>query len=646
VLDTIAFRLSRGDRVVHAEPKALDVLLYLIERPGQLVSKDELKASVWLDTAVTDGALTRVIAQLRHALDVPDQQLPFIETVPTRGYRFVASVESAGCDRPVPIETVPERGRRTRAVVVASFAVSIALVAMFALSRRHDTAGGALGAHVSPAPAIRTIAVLPFKNLSPDLAQGYVAQGIAQTLSDTLSRFRVLDVVSTTSSFSYGSDPPPSIRIANELGADALIEGSVLRNDARLQVTIALVDGRSGRRLWTSTYDGDVADVLKVCEEIALQSASAIKVATDAVSFIRASSEPVDREAYDAYLRAMFSMGDGWMAGGCRKAEVFLNDAITHAPTFAPAYAALAWCYEWPDKTGRTIEEIGPKATAAVERALELDDRLAIGHTVAGTVAWFARYDPVTAERELRRGLDLDRNSALVLMPAATFFLWHGDEGTGMPLLDRVLALDPLSSDRHVAAAYALLRIGRYDEAKDNLHRALQLDPHNATARFWLAEIAAYEGQHEAAVSEYLKWIDMVVRPDRVDAVHYALADAFAQSGWTAFWTLELDFAEKEARHPATVWIEPYHRYAGSWYMARRHARLGHLDRAISELERSYRERSHLIVTMKLEPLFAPLRNDARFRDLLHKTSAPEDAGVTFPLSRSSMDVPSRRRYP
>jgi Tfp pilus assembly protein PilF len=364
--------------------------------------------------------------------------------------------------------------------------------------------------------------------------------------------------------------------------------------------------------------------MLALYDEIASKVASEIKLVIDSSTRSRSErSQQVDAGAYDEYLRGMFFLGNRWMAGGCRNAERSLLDAAHRDPDFAPTYAALAWCYAYPDRLGREVADVGPKAKAAVARALSLDDRQALAHAVAGTIKWRVDYDVPGGELELRRGLELDPNSALVLLPMAEFFLWRGKAEQAYPLLDRALALDPFSTDRNVQVGFALLVAGRYQAAIADFRRALEIDPHYMTAQLWLAEAYSYLDDRDTAVGEYLNWLDETLRPERASAARATLQLAYRGGGWSNFWRGELELAEAEVGHPGSVWIQPYTRYTGPWFMARRYARLGEWDRALDALDAAYTARHHLMATLTLEPLFTALRPTARFRELQRKTASP-----------------------
>lgn len=645
VFDPTAFRVTRGDVPVHLEPKAVDVLRYLIDRPGLLVSKHELIHAIWKDTAVGDNALTRLVAQLRKALEDPADRPRYIETVPTRGYRFIA--------HPVPTRPGPTREETLASAIsprrtafrglmptVAVLIVAGSVAAFVALTQRRATVDPPLAGAPPAAHRARIAAVLPFKNLSGDPEQGYVADGVTQAVTDTLSQLDALTVISTTSSRKYRDTTLASTAIAAELGVDALFEGAVIRSGNRLRVSVAMVDGPSGQRLWTRSYERDMVDVLAIYDDIA----SSLAADTTLIVGGRGTTHPgrarpVDPVAYDDYLRGMYFLGNRWLAGGCGHAEPLLLRTVGRDPEFAPAYAALAWCYAYPDRLGRDIADVGPKARAAVARSLALDDQLSLAHAVAGTIAWRVDYDLAGAERELRRAFELDPTASLVLVPVAEFDLWCGDGGRGLALLDRALALDPFSPDRHTQVAFSLIMVGRYEAATAVLHRSLELDPHYLVAQMWLAEAHGYLGQRDTAVAEYLKWLDGALRPKHAAKARTVLQQAYSTGGWAAFWSAELHFAEEENSDQGTVWVQPYTRFAGPWFMARRYARLGEWDRALDALDRAYAARHHLMATLPLDPLFVPLHSRERFRELLRKTGArlqqppPESARTASPTT-------------
>lgn len=649
-LDVRACRLTRGGQPVKLEPKAFDVLLCLLRRGGDIASRRDLVAEAWGGIAITDNAVARVIAHLRRALDDHPDRPRFVETIPTRGYRFIGQIEveadapgtpswasergTAGPGADFSQGSAPSRkGAPKRSFLLAAVALATAAIALVAWTfgfRTQDRGSQAQPRSVAFS-AIRTLAVLPLRNLTGDASQDYIADGVTQGLSDRFSELGLFGVIATTSSAHFRNTDLPATRVAKELGADALIEGTVIRSGDRVRVSVSLVDGGSGQRVWSGRSERPFGDVMALYDEVAATVAGEAKLAVDAVNATRRSGRSVDPEAYDAYLRAMNALGNRWMAGGCREAEPRLLDVVERDRSFAPALAALAWCYAYPDRLGRDASEVVPKAKAAVSRALALDDRLALAHVVDGTIKWRMEYDVAAGEAALGRALERDPSSGLVLMPSAEILLWRGQIERGLALLDRAARLDPLSPDRNLQVGFSLLMIGRYAAAIERFEHALVLDPQSLTARYWLAEAMGYVGRHDRAVAEYLSWLDGALHPGQARAVRRRLEDAYARGGWSAFWREELAVALEEVAQPGAFWApRGQERYTGPYHIARRQARLGRQEEALDALERAYESRSHLIAVAGLDPLFEPLRPTARFQALLEKTGA-RPAGPSGP---------------
>ena len=633
--DGRSFRLTRDGVEVKLEPRALDALVCMLQRPGELVSRQRLIAEAWSGVAVTDNAVTRAVAGLRRALGDDAEHPLFIETVPTRGYRFIGCLEEEaptdGSGRPGPPkgprpEVRPPRlaARLSVTTWLALSAVALGITSAVVLATRsaHWSHSAASEPQATRASSLRTLAILPLRNLTGDSSQDYVADGMTQALADRFSVFGSLSVVSVTSSSRYRHSELPATRISQELGADALVEGAVARSGDRVRVSVGLVDAASGRRLWSRSFDSGLADVLALYDEIAVSAAGEAKLLVEAVNAGRRSRRPVDPQAYDDYLRAMAALGNRWMAGGCQDAERWLLSTIERDPGFAPAHAALAWCYTYPDRIGRDISEIGPRARKEVAAALALDDQLALAHAVAGSIKWRIEYDVAGGESELRRALELDSSSGLVLIPSAEILLWRGHVEQGLPLLERATRLDPFSPDRNVQVGFDLYTVGRYEAACERLRRALELDPGYLIARYYLSEIHAVTGRHDEAVAERLAWLDGSLRPDRAAAARRRLAQARLDGGLDGFWREDLALAEEEHARPGTVWRPSNPRLTGSWHMALRYARLGERERAIDALEEAYRGRHHMMATLPVQPLFTMLRSNDRFKTLLRTTAA------------------------
>lgn len=466
---------------------------------------------------------------------------------------------------------------------------------------------------------IRSLAVLPLRNVSGDPAQDWFADGMTEALSGTLSRIGALTVVSSTSTIRYKSGAKSVTEIAKELGGvDVLLEGSISRSDRQVRVTIAAVDARTDRRVWTGTYERELAEVLALYSEIALTAAREMSVALTPLELARlASARTVKPEAYEAYLRGSYLM-TRWHEGGCYEARRYFRSAIDIDAGFTPPYGTLAFCLFWPVRANHTAAERA-HVKAAATRALEVDQTLPMGHVAAAFVKMRFDYNWVGAEAAYRRALELDPGSAAAHVYYAELLDVVGRDEEAIAAMRHALRLDPFWLDHNVAFGYLLVRLGQYDAAIEQFRKTLELDTNYVTAWFWLAEAHAYKGEQDAAAKAWLEYLSRVVLASRVADLRTMLESAYARSGWSGFWRSEMAFAEEEYRRPGTVWKESFARHSGAFLKARRYARVGHWDRALAALEEAYEERHFLLPFVQREPLFEPLRQERRYQDLIRR---------------------------
>lgn len=327
-----------------------------------------------------------------------------------------------------------------------------------------------------------------------------------------------------------------------------------------------------------------------------------------------ASARHVDPRAYNEYLQGLYYRRQ-WLADGCLQAETHLLRAIAIDPGFADAFAQLGFCYAVPDRMRRPGSETAPKARAAIARALALDDRSTLAHAMLSRVKLTYDYDWAAAEQECQRVARLTPDAQADINCGELLYLTdRADEG--LALIREGHRLDPLNMDEQIAYAFALRNVRRFEDALAQLRQAIERDPTWSSARFWLAYTFADEGRRDEAVAEYQRFLAQVVVRDRVADVTAALASIYGTRGWEGFWTTEARFAEEDLRNPGTVWRASNSYYSGPFSMARRYARLGDRQRALSWLERAYEYRHHLMVFLDCEPSFDDLRGDARFEDL------------------------------
>jgi len=616
-LDLRTGELRKSGLRVSLQDQPLQVLTMLLERRGELVTRDELRRRLWpADTFVDfEQGLNAAVKRLRYVLGDSADVPRFIETLPRRGYRFAAPVEDLPKGGGASLEGLPGHGaaRRRRLVALALSAAGMIVLTMAAWVARRAAA------KTVHRPRITSLAVLPLRNLTGDAAQEYFADGLTDALSATFSQFAGLTVISSTSARRYRETSKPAPQIAEELGVDALLEGSVLRNGDRVRINAALVDGSSGRRLWAQTYDRRLTDVLALYGDIAGTAAREMSIVlTDAQRVRIARTGTVDMEAYDQYLRATYFMNRS-TAEGCPKAEPHFLKAIELDPGFAQPQAELVWCYVFPDRMQRPIAELEPKAREMSDRALALDPELASAHIGMGLIRQFIDYDWSAAEHAFRRALELDPGSAIAHSVYGDLLYMRGRGGESIAMLKRGVQLDPFSPDRRIGLAYGLMNVRRYDEAIEELRSLLELDPGIAAAKYYLSLTLSLKGERGPAVSAYLDWIDLTVRPERAPQARAELESAYARSGWQAFWQRELTLSEEGVAHPGAVWKPQYARYAGPVFMALRYARVGHRDAALTLLESACEARQHLVLSLNSNPSWDEIRNEPRFQALLRR---------------------------
>ena len=437
-------RLRRGERDVHLEPRAFDTLAYLAERPGQVVTKRELIEALWPGLAVTDNALTRCIAEVRKALDDDARQPRYIQTVPRSGYRFVArplpeaAVNDDGA-RAAAARPAARRARRVRYLLGALFLALLAAIALLRPDRPHED-------FERPARALppRTIAVLPFVDLSADPVNRHLGDGLAENLLDLLASIPDLKVVARTSSFAFRGTDVDARAVGESLGVAWLLEGSVQRDENRLRVTVQLIDARTGYHAWSQRYDRDLADIFALQDEIATSTAARIGASIDSTQL--ASTVPSDNlDAYWHYLvgrEHMRARGPDWRGHAAAAFEA----AIAADEKFAAAHAGLATVLAIEGRFSHAHQEaLLRRAETAATRALALQPGLAMAHAATGLILDFRGVSAAKVERHYRRALEIEPNLIEARNWLMAFMSKHGRYAESRAQLDLALAMDPVN---------------------------------------------------------------------------------------------------------------------------------------------------------------------------------------------------------
>jgi TolB-like protein/Tfp pilus assembly protein PilF len=581
-LDTAERLLLRDGKPVQLTPKAYEMLLALVERSGHIIEKDELLKEVWPDQFVEEGNLTQHVFALRKALGESVGGTQYIETVPRRGYRFIADVRMGDAE-------VVERHARTRVVI-----------------EREDVA----------AKAIDSLAVLPLVNASADPNLEYLSDGITESIINSLSQLPSLKVSARNTMFRYKGREVDAQEVGRELKVGAVLTGRVLQFSDRLIIRAELVDATDGWQLWGAQYDREPSDILVMQEEIAREITEKLQLRLTGEERKRlAKRYTQDAEAYRLYLKGRFHLNKR-TEGGLKKGIELFRQAIEIDPCYAAAYAGLADCYTLLGSAGYSApppSEAMPRAKAAAMKALEIDDTLAEAHTSLAFVKFRLDWDWAGAELEFGRALELNPNYAAAHHWYAVYLSAMGRHEEALPEIERALELDPLSLIISSAAGRLLQFAGRYDEAVGQCRKALEMDPNYGEARLNLGLAYEQMGRPEEAIAELQTAIDLSRNRALIMAV---LGHAYAKAGRLdeARATLEQVRGLAEKGHASSLDVAIV--YAG----------LGEKDEALAWLQKGCEERSGPWVFLKVEPLYESLRADPRFRELLRRVGlAPCD---------------------
>jgi TolB-like protein/Tfp pilus assembly protein PilF/DNA-binding winged helix-turn-helix (wHTH) protein len=598
-LDTVALELRQSGSRVRLPDQSLRVLRLLTSRPGDLVTREELQRELWADGTFVDfdHGLNEAINKLRGALGDAADEPRFIETLPRRGYRFVAPVESLAPPPPgieATAEASPPRRRRSLALPAGLAAILIPALAIL-LSRRMVS--------FPPEGEVRSIAVLPLANLSRDPEQDYFSDGMTDALIARLAEIEGLRVISRTSIMRYKGSPDPLPKIARELGVDAIVEGSVLREGDRVRITGQLIRARSDEHLWAGSFEREMGSVLDLQREVAEALARGIEL-----ELAQRAPGPrrIDPQVYQAYLRGRYHWNQR-TPEGFHKALGHLEEAVARDPAYAEAWSALADCYNLMAAYNVLPHpQAAAKARAAAKRALALREDLGEAHAALGWVEFWYGWDMAAADREFRRALELSPGYAFAHLWQAVFLTAEGRFEEARAAGERALALDPLSVAVRENQGWLRYSAGEYDEAIGRLGRALELDPGYPHAHRYLGLCHLMKGDHARAIDELSR--TRAALPDDPQTIA-ELAIAHARAGDTPrarALLQELEGARERG-------------YVSPWLFALVTANLGEKEEALTWLERGYDEHASHLVFLKVDPLLRDLRGAPRREDLLRR---------------------------
>lgn len=605
-LDVGGRLLFRGSEHVPLPPKAVDILVLLVENAGNVVEKDDLLKQVWQGTFVEEGSLARAISVLRKALGDGEDGQEFIATIPRRGYRFAVplKVVDAGPPKPGP------SGYRKRfifwGIVGSAGAMAIVLATVNA---------GTLLYHLRPKTVIgspiRSLAVLPLENLSRDPDQEYFAEGMTEELTTEIAQITALKVISHTSVVQYKGTKKSLPQIGQELGVDGVVEGAVRRSGNRVAITVQLIQALSDRHLWAKSYDRDLRDVLDLQREVTHAIVDEIQAKLTVPEQIHlASSQTIDSQAHEDYLRGHFSLE----RGALRKSIAYFQQAIQEDANYALAYAGLANAYismgqPWGEGDMRP-KEVLPQAKAAARKALEIDDSVGDAHLALARITQLYDWDWPAVEREYRRALELNQNNAMAHGEFGEYLQEMGRNKEALAELRRAVALDPLNDYPVQEVGTVFYTARQYDEALQEFQKALRLEPDRIDTHVGFGWVYEQQGKYLDSISELEKAVNL---SNRDDVPLASLGQVLGEAGRK----------EEAKKILEKLRSRSQRRYISPCLLALVQIGLGERDQAFASLEQAYTERDQWLLYLKVDPHMDDLRSDPRFKDLVRRVGLP-----------------------
>jgi TolB-like protein/DNA-binding winged helix-turn-helix (wHTH) protein/Tfp pilus assembly protein PilF len=591
------------------------VLSILLERPGQVVSREEMRDKLWDSETFVDyeRSLNSAIRKLRAVLGDSQESSRYIETVPRLGYRFIAPVEQvpslAETLRASVLEPPPSAPKVVRpparhgSLILGICAILLTLTVSYFMWSRMRT-------RPQPSGERLMLAVLPFENLTGDPAQEYLSDGLTEEMIAQLGRLdpEHLGVIARTSVMHYKHTTEAAGQIGRELGVQYVLEGSLRREAERVRVTAQLVQMKDQTHIWSRQYDRELKSLLSLQGEIAQETADEIQLRLGQGHKLRAAdrklASPTSYQTYDLYLKGRYFWNKR-TKDGFRQAADYFQQSIASDPNYARAYAGLADTYALMSSWNFIPQtEAIPKARAAALRAMQLDDSLAEAHTSLGLIAENYDYDWQTAEKEYRRAIQLDPQYATAHQWYAECLAFQGRFPEALEESERARQLDPLSLIIATDHAAILYFARQYDRAIEQFRAVLAMEPN-----FERAHMVVYpyveKGMFPEALAETSKW-------RHGDGGPVSEVQAYVYGRWGKQQQAERALAQwkqESLGRPVAATLAALEAYVAT----------GRNEEALALVEKSYREHANLVTSLKVEPALDPLRGDRRFQELLRR---------------------------
>lgn len=622
-LDGQQYLLSRLGQCLKLEPIPMELLLFLVERQGQLVTREQIIERLWGNDVFvdTDNSINTAIRKIRMTLKDDPEQPRFVQTIPGKGYRFIAAVTQVGTGpaaediKPEPAAKVKQKRRGS----VIYMGVGLAVLVLAGVAGSWAWRSWRHPASIA-APAIHSIAVLPLENLTGDPSQEYFADGMTDALITDLAQIGSLRVISRTSIMRYKGTRKPMAEIARELGVEGIVEGTVVRSGSRVRVTSQLIYAPLDQHLWARKYERDLSDIVALQGELAQSIAGEVRAVLSPQERARlAGARQVNPQAYELYLQGQ-SYFNRQTADGMKQAIRSFQKAVELDPNFALAYAGMAEAYASSSAIGPfPANESFPKAKAAAIRALTLDPLLADAHTALGVEMSNYEFDRPGAQREFLKAIELNPNSAMAHRRYAGYLNSMKRHPEGIAEIKKAVELDPWSPVMRNFLGLAYELAGEYDHAFEEYRRAIAMDPNYGQGRINFAGLLFSMGRYEEGITEYEKAAVLFgASPDEAVQIATALRRAFRAGGAKGFNKEYLALGLRTIN-------EPHHCCFGRIDIAAAYANLGDKDKALAWLEKAYQAREGILLGMiNSDPSFKNLQGDPRYSDLMRRLGLPE----------------------
>jgi TolB-like protein/DNA-binding winged helix-turn-helix (wHTH) protein/Tfp pilus assembly protein PilF len=638
-VDLKACELRKQGLRLKLPEQPFQVLVVLLENPGEIITREELRNRLWPgDTFVDfDHGLNNAVMRLREVLGDSSENPRFVETIPRRGYRFIAPVVGPGPAFPVPttdsgaesglapIEATPQLVQRaaseatsqpasirrrpstTRLAIWITVILVVAglLLAGFRYSRVNAN-------KISPARN-KSLIVLPIENLSGDQDQEYFADGMTDDLIANLAKIRSLRVISRSTAMAYKGTRKPLSQIASELNVDAVFEGTVLRVGNRVRITAELVQVSTDRHLWAETYESQMGDILALQNRVSSAIVNEIRINLTPEEQERLARNPaVAPEGYENYLKGRYYWNKR-SDENLTRAIGYFEQATHQDPQYALAYAGLSDCYAIISAEifgTMPAAEAAPKAKAAALRALEIDPKLSEAETSLATVKFNYDWDWSGAAAGFAKSIHDNPSYATAYQRYSLYFMAMGRPEDSMEQINRARELDPLSISINFSLGWRFYMARQYDRAIQQLRNTLEMDPSYELPHLVLGLSYAQKRDFGLAIPELRKAVEL---SHGTPLMTSALANAYARSG---------NKAEAE-RLLADLISESKKQYVSPYYFAVLYVGLGKPEEAIDWLEKAFADRSNGMVFLKVEPELDDLRSNPRFVALQQKLNFP-----------------------